>query len=224
MQDVEKGRKYGDIIALFQQAGIGRVTNSYFTITMSEGVNLNIETTALATLAWLNDQDRYAEEIEAAINYITSLVQLGQYGTTQATILSLKAITKYMNNFSDINGNGFFSLYVNDELVQMIEFTPENKSAINFDIQSFIDSHAVDYFAPGEEVVFRVAIENYTEDTSFENVFSNEQSLGFKLSYSMNLAYYDQRPPSGNASLLFNVTSPGDKDESIVLGSNDMLG
>ena len=40
----------------------------------------------------------------------------------------------------------------------------------------------------------------------------------------MNLAYYDQRPPSGNVSLLFEVTSPGDRDESIILGSDDMLG
>jgi hypothetical protein len=78
-----------------------------------------------------------------------------------------------MNNFSDINGNGFFSLYVNDELAQMIQFTPDNKSAISFDIQSFIDAN-VGLFAPGQQVIFRVAIENYTENNTLENVFSDQ--------------------------------------------------
>jgi hypothetical protein len=37
----------------------------------------------------------------------------------------------------------------------------------------------------------------------------------------MNLAYYDQRPPSGNTSLIFNVSSPV---ENATLGSADALG
>lgn len=44
---------------------------------MSEGTNLNIETTALACIAWLSDEDRYSDNIENAIDYIVSLVQLG---------------------------------------------------------------------------------------------------------------------------------------------------
>lgn len=69
------------MVALFQN-GIGRVTNSYFTITMSSGLNLDIETTAMAALAWLNDVPRYSQNIENAINYMVSVIELGQYGTT----------------------------------------------------------------------------------------------------------------------------------------------
>lgn len=50
----EEARKFADIVAMFQQP-TGRVTNSFYTITMSEGKNLNIETTALAALIWLHD-------------------------------------------------------------------------------------------------------------------------------------------------------------------------
>jgi len=48
--------------------------------------------------------------------------------------------------------------------------------------------------------------------------------LGFKLSYSMNLDYYDQRPPSGNVSLDFEISTPTNREESKKLGSEVSLG
>jgi len=44
-------------------------------------------------------------------------VKNGRYGTTQATVLSLKAIIAYMKNYSGINGKGDFVLRVNGEEV-----------------------------------------------------------------------------------------------------------
>jgi len=42
-----------------------------------------------------------------AVNWLVSRVKSGgRYGSTQATILALKAITSYMENFASINGNG----------------------------------------------------------------------------------------------------------------------
>ena len=41
---------------------------------MSEGLNLNIETTALATIAWLNDPTTYSANIESAIEYLVSII------------------------------------------------------------------------------------------------------------------------------------------------------
>ena len=49
---------------LSYQIGCKAFINSFFTITMSEGQNLDIETTAMATLAWLNDQTAYSQNIE----------------------------------------------------------------------------------------------------------------------------------------------------------------
>jgi len=69
------------------------------------------------------------------------MVDVASYGTTQATVLSLKAITKYMNNFVDINGEGDFVLYVNGEEADRVAFTPEKKDAITFDIKDYILEH-----------------------------------------------------------------------------------
>ena len=78
------------------------------------GQNLVVETTAVASLAWLFDQTRYGDYITPAINWLVGQVkQGGSYGSTQGTILSLKAITSYMQNFAQINGDGTFVLTLN---------------------------------------------------------------------------------------------------------------
>jgi hypothetical protein len=78
------------------------------------GENRVIETTGIAVIAWLNDQTRYATQIISAIDWLVSTVKSGgRYGSTQATILALKAITSYMQNFANLNGNGDFVLRLN---------------------------------------------------------------------------------------------------------------
>ena len=52
------------------------------TITLSKGINKDIETTAIAALAWLNDPVRYAKNIEAAIFWLSSYLQVGKFGST----------------------------------------------------------------------------------------------------------------------------------------------
>ena len=82
------------------------------------GQNLIIESTAVAVIVWMNDQTRYGGKIIPAINWIISRVSSGgSYGSTQATVLSLKAITLYMKNFIEINGDGKFVLRLNGQKV-----------------------------------------------------------------------------------------------------------
>jgi hypothetical protein len=79
------------------------------------GQNLIIESTAISVIAWMNEQSRYSTRIIPAVNWIVSKVSAGgSYGSTQATILSLKAITLYMKNFTEINGDGMFVLRLNN--------------------------------------------------------------------------------------------------------------
>ena len=49
---------------------------------------------------------------------ITSTISDGKYGTTQASILSLKAITGYMTNFKGIDEDGEFVLSLNGQELQ----------------------------------------------------------------------------------------------------------
>jgi len=61
----------------------------------------------------MDDQGRYATSIKAGVEWMVSKVKNGgAYGSTQATILALKAITRYMSGFVDINGSGSFVLEV----------------------------------------------------------------------------------------------------------------
>lgn len=93
----------------------GNVTRSQTSITNSMGESLVVETTSIAAIAWLNNQNTYGKQITLAINWLVAAVKSGgMYGSTQGTILALKAITSYMQNFASINGQGNFVLSLND--------------------------------------------------------------------------------------------------------------
>jgi len=44
---------------------------------MSEGLNLKLETTAMAIITWMNDEDKYSDNIKKAIDFIVSKVKRG---------------------------------------------------------------------------------------------------------------------------------------------------
>ena len=84
----------------------------------------------------------------------------GKYGATQATILVLKCLTKYMESFVEINGRGDFVLYIGDDEVERISFNRDSKEAIKFDISDYIEANP-SMFAPGSSLDYELAIENY---------------------------------------------------------------
>ena len=53
------------------------------TVVGSGGESLEIETTSLATLAWLRDPS-YAAHVEAGIRYLADSCKAGRYGSTQS--------------------------------------------------------------------------------------------------------------------------------------------
>ena len=75
----------------------GAVTGGETSITRSGGRDLEIETTAIAMLGWLRANDpKYATTIKEATKWISQ--QRGGYGgfgSTQSTILALKALILY---------------------------------------------------------------------------------------------------------------------------------
>jgi hypothetical protein len=112
-----------------------------------------------------------------------------------------------MKDFVNINGDGDFVLRVNGRIAQTKSFSPEEKSAIIFDLGEYIASNSNDTFAPGSDVTFTLSIENFvnTNETLEED---------FKLSFSMQADYHNTRPPTTDALLEFEVG----------LDSNDVLG
>lgn len=190
---------YADAI-IPNQLSTGNVTQSLTTITTSMGANLVIETTAISTIAWLFDQQRYGDEIVPAVNWLVSKVKAGgSYGSTQATILSLKAITSYMQNFASINGQGQFVLRLNSKVAQTIAFTSDKKDAIMFDFASLAapGSKFAPLFAPGQAMNVSIALENF--------VANQGETMDFKVNYAFAFNYYDTTPEAVSSILSYQV-------------------
>jgi len=77
------------------QQGDGSVLQSTETITRSGGTNLIIETTAVAIIAWLHDYKAFLLHVESAMKWLLTKCTNGRFGSTQGTILALKAIIAY---------------------------------------------------------------------------------------------------------------------------------
>jgi hypothetical protein len=87
----EQGRQLLDKLVKLQ-ADDGHLSSKLGSITRSGGVSLEIETTALAALAWLK-QEAFTAQANKAIEWIVKNRQgNGGFGSTQATILALKAM------------------------------------------------------------------------------------------------------------------------------------
>ena len=65
-------------------------------------------------LAWLDlSSTEFSLNIEKAFGYFLGSVKNGgRYGSTQATVLSLKALVKYTRIFGGIKGKGELVLYL----------------------------------------------------------------------------------------------------------------
>jgi len=88
-----EGNALATALEKFQKEN-GSVLDQETTITKSGGVAKEIETTGIAVLAWLNDK-KYFDRVTKAIEYLVSQCKGGNFSSTQATVLALKAIVAY---------------------------------------------------------------------------------------------------------------------------------
>jgi hypothetical protein len=77
-----------------KQGKEGVVEGGTQSIVGSSGATLQIETTALAVLAWLREP-AYAGNVERSMKFLASSCDGGRYGSTQSTVLALRAIVTY---------------------------------------------------------------------------------------------------------------------------------
>jgi hypothetical protein len=96
----------------------------------SSGESLEIETAALAVLAWLRDE-HYAEQVEKGIQFLAECCKAGRFGSTQSTVLALRAITAYDRARAKPQAAGELQLVVDGQSVgEPIAFTPATTGAI----------------------------------------------------------------------------------------------
>ena len=91
--DPATARQLMDKLAKNQETA-GNVKGAVTSITRSGGDALAIETTALSVLAWMHEPS-YAASVQKGLKWIVESNKSGRYGSTQSTILALRAIVAY---------------------------------------------------------------------------------------------------------------------------------
>jgi hypothetical protein len=134
-----------DKLAGKQQAD-GSLSGATTSVVGSGGDALAIETTALAVMAWLKNPS-YASNVEKSIKYLAESCQGGRYGSTQSTILALRAIVAYDKSRAKPTQPGNLQLVIDGKDVgDAVSFTKDTTGAIEIPV-------AANLFAPGEHQV-----------------------------------------------------------------------
>jgi len=113
--DKTDAKKLMDRLAERQKAD-GSMDGIKGSIVGSEGESLEVEGTSLATLAWLREP-AYAGRVEKSIKFLADSCQAGRYGSTQATVLALRAIVTYDKQRSRPKAPGKVRVYVDGQSI-----------------------------------------------------------------------------------------------------------
>lgn len=128
--DLENSRRLIDKLVKKQNAS-GAIEGALTSITSSGGQALLIETTALSALAFLRDP-AYLPYLEKSMAFIVESCKNGRFGSTQSTILALRAIVHYDKSRARPKAGGTLRLLVDGQPIgQPVPFTPQSQGALN---------------------------------------------------------------------------------------------
>jgi len=127
-QKAEAGKLMDRLVA--KQTNDGWVDGATASIVGSGGQALRIETTSLAILAWLRDP-AYAGAVEKGVRYIANSCKAGRFGSTQSTVLALRAIVSYDKSRARPKAPGAVRVYVDGKPVgEGVRFDEQTQGAI----------------------------------------------------------------------------------------------
>jgi uncharacterized protein YfaS (alpha-2-macroglobulin family) len=108
----------------------GSVDGIQSSIVGSGGESLQVEGTALATLAWIREP-AYTGRVEKSIKFLADSCKAGRYGSTQATVLALRAIVAYDAQRARPKAPGKVRLYVDGQSIgDWVAFSEQTQGAI----------------------------------------------------------------------------------------------
>jgi len=112
----------------------GKIADGESTITRSGARDLLMETTSVAVIAWLSQKaiSQFISNIEGAINWIRTNCSGGSFGSTQATVLALKAIVTYESKLPSYKSEGSIVIKLDGTEVSAEGFDKTTKGVINF--------------------------------------------------------------------------------------------
>lgn len=149
----------------------GLVGDAATTVVASRGVSLNVETTALAALVWMRNPKFHAQA-ELAVRWLLTQRNGGRFGSTQATVLALRAIVERDQRLSKPMTAGAVSLWVDGKELHRVPFTKGTRGVI--ELPSFASSltpgeHSIELkMADGSAMPYAVRVEWFanTPDSS----------------------------------------------------------
>ncbi|MBL4650976.1 MAG: hypothetical protein JKY03_14690 [Aureispira sp.] len=106
-------------------------------VTNSTGQSLMVETSSLAVLAMLQTKS-YNKEVQAALAAIQAGKSYCGYGSTQGTVLALKAMLQYAKNNKRASEAGELLVSVNGKKVTSIAYTADQKEILIPNIGQFL--------------------------------------------------------------------------------------
>ena len=168
------------------QTAEGSVSGAETSIVGSGGISLQVETTSLAILSWLKDE-AYADKVEKSIKWLADSCQAGRYGSTQSTVLALRAIIAYDKARSQPKAPGSLQLYIDGHRSgSSVEFDKNTHGPIKLtDITEMLypGKHKVQIqMTGGSEMPFSLAV-NYSDE---KPVSSKECKVHAEVSISKN--------------------------------------
>ncbi len=127
--DQAGARRLMEKLAKSQDAA-GIVKGGVTSITRSGGDALAIETTALSALAWMREPS-FAENAQKALKWIVESNKSGRFGSTQSTILALRAIVAYDAAYARPKAPGRLVLSVDGKAIASpLAFTVSTQGAL----------------------------------------------------------------------------------------------
>jgi len=133
------------------QAADGGVPGARTSITSSSGRALLIETTALAALGWqkANRPDQFIGNIQKAVRWLSGHRDgSGAFGSTQSTILALKALVAFARANGGAAESGQLKVFVGGEEVATREYSSAAPGPVEIEIAE-VESR----FKPGDTVI-----------------------------------------------------------------------
>jgi len=160
-----------------KQTENGSLSGATTSVVGSGGEALVIETTSLAVLAWLKNP-RYAPNVERSIQYLAESCKAGRFGSTQSTVLALRAIVTYDQSRAKPKAPGSLQLLVDGKAIgEAVEFTADTEGAIEL-------PEASEFLTPGKHQL------------------QIQMTGGSQMPYSVTANYNSLKPNSSDACKL----------------------
>jgi alpha-2-macroglobulin-like protein len=175
--NLQKKSDYERLIDHFERttaSAMDNVTASH-SVVWSQGQSLTNETISLWALALMKEGTRRFGKVQECINFISARRSFGMFGSTQATVLSLKALSEYALLARSTSASGDVVITVNGEKAQSVHYAKDTRDKI--ELTGF--GHA--FTANG--------------DQNLKIQFANTQDA---LPYSTDIEWYTKSPQSSS--------------------------